>query len=116
LGKTGSEYHDEFELKDNEIVRTSNNAGGIEGGTSNGEDIIVTGVMKPIPTMKTPLKTVDKKTMEETKAHFERSDVCAVEACAVVAEARIAWVLADEILMKFGADNVEELKHNYHKA
>jgi chorismate synthase len=116
LGKTGSEYHDEFELKDNEIVRTSNNAGGIEGGTSNGEDIIVTGVMKPIPTMKTPLKTVDKKTMEKTEAHFERSDVCAVEACAVVAEARIAWVLADEILMKFGADNVEELKHNYHKA
>jgi chorismate synthase len=54
--------------------------------------------------------------MEETEAHFERSDVCAVEACAVVAESRVAWVLADEILIKFGGDSLTELKHNYRKS
>ena len=80
---------------------------------TNGEDLVVFGVMKPIPTMRTPLKTVDSKTLEETEAHFERSDVCAVEACSVVAEARIAWILADEILLKYGGDSIEELKRNY---
>ena len=82
---------------------------------TNGEDLVISGVMKPIPTMKTPLKSVDSQTMEETEAHFERSDVCAVEACAVVAEARVAWVLADEILLKYGGDSLDELKHNYNK-
>ena len=82
---------------------------------TNGEELVVYGVMKPIPTMRKPLKTVDSKTMEETEAHFERSDVCAVEACAVVAEARTAWILADEILIKFGGDSIDELKHNYHR-
>jgi chorismate synthase len=65
--------------------------------------------------MKTPLNTVDSKTKEETQAHFERSDVCAVEACSVVAEARVAWVLADEILHKFGGDSLDELRKNYNK-
>ena len=65
--------------------------------------------------MRTPLKTVDANTKEETEAHFERSDVCAVEACSVVAEARVAWVLADEILLKYGGDSLEELKKNYTK-
>ena len=115
LGYQGSAYHDEIFINDGEIERKTNNAGGIEGGMTNGEDLVVFGVMKPIPTMKTPLKTVDSQTKESAEAHFERSDVCAVEACAVVAEARVAWVLADEILHKFGGDSIEELRKNYNK-
>lgn len=92
----GSEFHDEMYVKDGKIYRKTNNAGGVEGGMTNGENLVVTAVMKPIPTLRKPLNTVDANTMEETEAHFERSDTCAVEACAVVAEARIACVLADE--------------------
>lgn len=114
LGYYGSNYHDELTLENGEIERTSNNAGGIEGGITNGEDLIVSAVMKPIPTMRKPLKTIDAKTHKETEAHFERSDVCAVEACSVVAEARVAWILANEILLKYGGDNIEELKQNYY--
>lgn len=113
LGYYGSNYHDEFSIDNGEIGRTSNNAGGIEGGITNGQDLVVSAVMKPIPTMKKPLKSVDSKTLQETEAHFERSDVCAVEACSVVAESRIAWVLVNEILLKFGGDSLEELKRNY---
>lgn len=115
LGYQGSQYHDELVIQNGEISHRTNNAGGIEGGMTNGEDLIISGVMKPIPTMKTPLKTVDANTKEETEAHFERSDVCAVEACSVVAEARVAWVLADEILLKYGGDSLDELKSNFRK-
>lgn len=113
LGYYGSNYHDELLLNNGEIERKTNNAGGIEGGITNGEDIVISAVMKPIPTMKKPLKTIDLKTKKETEAHFERSDVCAVEACAVVAEARVAWVLANEMLIKFGGDSLEEIQQNY---
>ena len=113
LGFTGCDYHDEMFVENGEITRKTNHAGGIEGGMTNGEEVVIYGVMKPIPTMRTPLKTVDADTMEETEAHFERSDVCAVEACSVVAEARAAWVFADEILLKYGGDSLEELKRNY---
>ena len=113
LGFLGSEYHDEMFLENGKIIHKTNNAGGIEGGMTNGEPIIVKAVMKPIPTMKKPLKTVDLATMEESEAHFERSDTCAVEACSVVAEARIACILADEILQKFGGDSLEEILKNY---
>lgn len=106
----GSEYHDQMYLENGEIVRKTNNAGGIEGGMTNGEPLIVTAVMKPIPTLRKPLKTVDLSKMEECEAHFERSDTCAVEACSVVAEARIACVLADELLLKFGGDSLSEIK------
>lgn len=115
LGYQGSAYHDEIFINNGEIERKTNNAGGIEGGMTNGEDLVVFGVMKPIPTMKTPLKTVDSQTKEQTEAHFERSDVCAVEACSVVAEARVAWVLVDEILRKYGGDSIDELRKNYNK-
>ena len=115
LGYQGSAYHDEIFVSDGEIEHRTNNAGGVEGGMTNGEDLVISGIMKPIPTMKTPLKSVDSQTLEETEAHFERSDVCAVEACAVVAEARVAWILADEILLKYGGDSLDELKHNYNK-
>ncbi len=113
LGKTGFEYHDQMFLQDGKIIRKTNNAGGLEGGMTNGEDLIVKAVMKPIPTMVKPLRTVDKLTLEECEAHFERSDTCAVESCCVVAEARIACVLADEILQKYGGDSIEELKRHY---
>ena len=79
---------------------------------TNGELLVVTAIMKPIPTLKKSLDTIDLKTMEQTEAHFERSDTCAVEACSVVAENRIACVLIDEFLMKFGGDSFDELaKH-----
>lgn len=103
----GSKFHDEMYLQDGKIVRKTNNAGGIEGGISNGEPIVVKAVMKPIPTLRTPLNTVDSSNMTETTAHFERSDTCAVEACAVVAEARIACVLANELLLTKPCDYLE---------
>ena len=98
LGFSGSEYHDEMYIQNGQITRKTNNAGGIEGGMTNGQPLVVKAVMKPIPTMRKPLNTVDLKDMTECEAHFERSDTCAVEACSVVAEARIACILADEIL------------------
>lgn len=113
IGMKGSQYHDEIFIEDEKIKHRTNNAGGIEGGMSNGENIIVKAVMKPIPTLKKPLKSVDSKDMTPSEAHFERSDTCAVEACAVVAESRVAWVLADELLTKFGGDCIEEIKKNY---
>lgn len=113
LGKNGFEYHDELFLENEKIVRKTNNAGGIEGGMTNGEDLVVRAVMKPIPTMVKPLKTVDKSTMQECEAHFERSDTCAVESCAVVAESRIACVLVDEFLQKFGGDSLDEIRKHY---
>ena len=115
LGICGSEYHDEFSIENGEICRLSNHAGGIEGGMTNGQDLIISAVMKPIPTMQKALKSVDSKTCEASEAHYERSDVCAVESCSVVAESRVAWVLANEILLKYGGDNIEELLKNYHK-
>lgn len=113
IGMKGSQYHDEIFIEDEKIKHRTNNAGGIEGGMSNGENIIVKAVMKPIPTLRKPLKSVDSKDMTPSEAHFERSDTCAVEACAVVAESRAAWVLADELLTKFGGDSIEEIKKNY---
>lgn len=113
LGKCGNEYHDEMFIENGNVIRKTNNCGGIEGGMTNGEDLVVRAVMKPIPTMVKPLKTVDKATMTECEAHFERSDTCAVEACAVVAEARTACVLVDEFLQKYGGDSLEEIKNHY---
>lgn len=105
----GSEYHDEMFIENGKVVRKSNNAGGIEGGMTNGETLVIKVYMKPIPTMPKPLNTVDLKTKQECKAHFERSDTCAVEACSVIAENRIACVLADEFLLKFGGDSFVEI-------
>ena len=110
----GKDFHDEMFLVDGQLVRRTNNAGGIEGGMTNGEDLVVRAKMKPIPTMHTPLNTVDLWEMVETTAHFERSDICAVEACSVVAENRIACVLVDEFLLKFAGDNLEQIKRNFH--
>ncbi len=111
----GSEYHDEFLLTEGEIERITNHAGGVEGGMTNGQDLVVISQMKPIPTMKKALKSVDMKTKTQAEAHFERSDTCAVEACSVVVEAKIACVLIDEFLRKFGGDSLEEIKKHYEK-
>ena len=110
---TGSKMHDEIFLENGVINRAQNNAGGIEGGMSNGEPIVITLAMKPIPTMKAPLKSIDLKTKEPVEAHFERSDTCAVEACAVVAEAMTAIILCDEYLEKFGGDSMDETLCNF---
>lgn len=110
----GSQMHDEiFVNKNKDVYRQTNNAGGIEGGMTNGETLIIKGTMKPIPTMKKSLATVDLKDMSPTNAHFERSDVCAVPACSVVAEARVAIILVDELLAKVGGDNLVEMKAHY---
>jgi chorismate synthase len=110
----GSEVHDEI-FYDGEYKRKSNNAGGIEGGMTNGEDIIVKATMKPIPTIKKALKTINFKDNSSTEAHFERSDTCAIEACAVIADNMIACVILDEFLEKFGKDNLMEIKEHYGK-
>ena len=110
----GSQMHDElFVNKNKEVYRQTNNAGGIEGGMTNGEPLVIKGTMKPIPTMKKSLATVDLKEMRPANAHFERSDVCAVPACSVVAEARVAIILADELLAKIGGDSLVEMKAHY---
>ena len=109
----GSKTHDEIFVKDGKYFRKTNNAGGIESGISNGEDIVITAAMKAIPTMVKPLNSVEIDTKKEVSAHFERSDVCAVPACAVVAEAMGAIVLADAMLEKFSHDNISEMKRNY---
>lgn len=116
LGKLGSEYHDEIFYENNKVVHHTNNAGGIEGGMTNGEELIVNAVMKPIPTMIKPLKTIDKNTKECCEAFFERSDACAVESACVVAENKIACVLADEFLNKFGGDSIKEITKNYNNS
>ena len=95
------------------VARPTNNAGGLEGGITNGEDIRVTAYMKPISTLMKPLRSVDLTTMTESPAAVERSDVCAVPAAAVVGEAMVAIVLADALIEKFGGDSVEELVANW---
>lgn len=109
----GSEMHDEIFVEKNSIYRKTNNAGGIEGGMTNGEPIVVKATMKPIPTMRKSLNTVDLLNNEQTQAHFERSDTCAVPACSVVAQARVATVILSELLEKFGGDSLKEIKKNY---
>lgn len=93
--------------------RRTNRAGGVEGGMSNGEPVIVRAAMKPIPTQARPLRTVVVRTWERSEAHRERSDVCAVPACSVVVEAMAAIVLADAFLEKFGGDSIREIQYNY---
>lgn len=109
----GSQTHDEIFIENNQYVRKTNNAGGIESGMTNGEDIVITASMKAIPTMKKPLNSIEIDTKKEVQAHFERSDTCAVAACAVVAEAMVAIVLADAMLEKFSHDSIDEMKVNY---
>jgi len=110
----GSQAHDAIDyLAGRGFCRRTNRAGGLEGGITNGENLVIRGAMKPIPTLLSPLDSVDVASKERTRAAVERSDVCAVPAAAVVAEAAVAWVLAAALLEKFGGDHLEETLQNY---
>jgi chorismate synthase len=102
----GSQAHDEIVRDEQGLRRTTNRAGGIEAGVSNGEQLVVRAAMKPLPTLMRPLASVDLDTGEPAEALVERSDVAAVEALAVVAEASVAWELARAAREKFGGDSL----------
>jgi chorismate synthase len=121
--RPGSQVHDEITLRegaggaegaegawDAVIARPTNRAGGLEGGVTNGEEVRVTGFMKPISTLMKPLRSVDLTTLEEAPAAIERSDVCAVTAAAVVGEAMVCVVLADALLERFGGDSMRQIE------
>lgn len=109
----GHDVHDEIAIDaEHGWTRLSNRAGGLEGGMTNGQPIVVRGALKPISTMRRPLRTVDVTTLKPTTAHFERSDVCVVPAAGVIGEAMVALVLADAMLDKFGGDSLAETKVN----
>ena len=110
--RPGSDVHDEIGWKQGDYYRRTNRAGGLEGGVTNGEPVIVRAAMKPIPTLYKPLESVDMRTKEPYRATIERSDVCAVPAACVVGEAMVAWTIAQAFLEKFGGDSVEEMKSN----
>jgi chorismate synthase len=111
--RRGSVAHDEMERDNNGVVRRlTDRAGGIEGGMSNGEILRVRAAMKPISTVPKALSTIDVATGDAAKAHHQRSDVCAVPAAGIVAEAMVALVLANSVLEKFGGDSVAETKRN----
>src|SRR5262249_18722962 len=116
----GSAVHDEIGYSREQapagftgFTRSSNHAGGIEGGVSNGEDILVRGYLKPISTLRRPLGSVDFETRKPVKAPYERSDVCVVPAAGVAAEAMVALTLARCALEKFGGDSIEETLRNF---
>jgi chorismate synthase len=123
-GLKGSQAHDVIEPRSSSVIaieakqppfwrHATNRAGGIEGGISNGEDIIVRAAVKPIATLAKPLPSIDFRTGKAANAHYERSDVCIVPAAGVVGEAMLAIVLADACLEKFGGDNLKETLANY---
>ncbi|MFH1563192.1 MAG: chorismate synthase [Nitrospirota bacterium] len=112
--KLGSQVHDEiFYTKRRGFFRKTNSAGGLEGGISNGEPIILRAAMKPIPTLRKPLASVNFQTKEPTVASYERSDVCAVPAASVVGEAAVAIELCKAMQEKFAGDSLQEMKTNY---
>ena len=117
--RPGSRVHDEIVTRpaaavgDAVIARPTNRAGGLEGGVTNGEEVRVSGFMKPISTLMNPLRSVDLTTLEEAPAAIERSDVCAVPAAAVVGEAVVCLVLADAVLERFGGDSMRQLTAHF---
>jgi len=113
--KFGSQVHDAlYYSKAKGYFRKTDNAGGIEGGISNGEDIIIRACMKPISTLLKPLDSVNIITKKPAKASIERSDICVVESAGVIAESACAYVLADAFLEKFGCDSLKDIKDSYH--
>ncbi len=114
--RRGTEVHDVLDLDDaRSVIRPTNRAGGIEGGISNGEPIVIHAAMKPIPTTISPQRSIDLRTGEPAQTAYERSDVCAVPAAAVVGEAMLSWVLANALQTKLGGDSIEEMK-THHRA
>jgi chorismate synthase len=114
-GSYGSEVQDEisYDKAAKKFRRTSNRAGGLEGGITNGEDVVVRGYLKPISTLRKALRTTDMVTKEPVQAAYERSDWCVVPAAGVVGEAMVALVLADAFLQKFGGDSLGEMRRNF---
>jgi chorismate synthase len=111
--RLGSQVHDEIlAAKDGVFTRAGNNAGGFEGGMTNGQPVVVRVAMKPLSTLMKPMRSVDIQTGQEVKATVERSDVCATPAAAVIGEAVVAVELAKAVLDKFGGDSVREMKRN----
>jgi chorismate synthase len=115
--RPGAEVHDEIEAapgrtRAGHVRRRTNNAGGTEGGMTTGEDLVIRVAMKPISTLMRPLGTVDMATGQAAQAVAERSDVTAVPAMGVIAEAMAAYVLADALLEKFGGDSLSEVRRN----
>lgn len=105
----GSAVHDPITVTDGHFTRTRNRAGGLEGGMTNGEDLVVEVAFKPISTLMKPLPSADLRTGAPSPAHVERSDVCVVPAAGVVAEAMLAFILADALVEKFGCDTADDL-------
>jgi chorismate synthase len=108
-GLPGSQVHDVPVYDNRRLRHETNRAGGLTGGVSNGEPLVVHGYMKPISTLLKPLATVDLKTKEPARAHYERSDICVVPAAGVVGEAMVALVLADAYRRKFGGDHMDDV-------
>jgi chorismate synthase len=114
--RRGSEVQDEiFHDGGKGFYRTSNRAGGLEGGVTNGEPVVVRVAMKPIPTLRRPLRSVDLVSLAPSEAAFERSDICAVPAACVIGEAVLAFELARACLEKFGGDSMTELLDNHRR-
>jgi len=119
--KKGSDVHDEIFAQEeprknsSRYYRKTNRAGGIEGGVTNGEEVIIRAYIKPIPTLINSLRSIDFATKKETKAIYQRSDICVVPAVSVVGEAVAAWEIAVAFLEKFGGDSLLEIKENYKK-
>jgi chorismate synthase len=117
--KKGSDVHDEIFIQDkpknnsSRYYRKTNRAGGIEGGVTNGEEVVIRAYLKPIPTLINPLRSIDFATKNETKAIYQRSDICVVPAASVVGAAVAAWEIATAFLEKFGGDSLIEIKENY---
>ncbi|MCC6265334.1 MAG: chorismate synthase [Bryobacterales bacterium] len=102
-----------YNLEERAFTRGANRAGGLEGGITNGQDLIVRGLLKPISTLRRPLESVDLKTRESASAAYERSDVCVVPAAGVIGEAMVSFVLAQAMLEKFGGDSLGETLRNF---
>jgi chorismate synthase len=111
----GSDVMDEigYDAAAQRFTRASNRAGGLEGGITNGEDVIVRGYLKPISTLRTPLRTVDMVTKQPISAAYERSDWCVVPAGGVAGEAMVSIVLAQAMIEKFGGDSLGEMRRNF---
>jgi chorismate synthase len=109
-GLPGSSAHDAIALGPGGVSRPTNRAGGVEGGVSNGEEIVLRAFMKPIATLRTAMPSFDMATGEAVQAAYERSDVTAVPACGVILEAMVAFVLARALLAKFGGDHVDDTR------
>ena len=112
-GKSGSDVHDRLFLRKGKITRKTNNAGGLEGGVTNGEMLILRVFHKPLSTLGNPLKTVDLASKKESVALSERSDICVVPRAGVISEAMTAYVLSDAFLEKFGSDNLNDIKNSF---